>query len=222
MQKIMVVVSNLQNFISLGTPYFFIMEGIALFYLTWKNHKLNRKIDDLNNTRKIDDYKIDDFVELKRKQSMIMIHLFYIIGIATFIIIVFLTIYLDNAEIFGQQVSFASTLTSIILSVIAIFMSIMSEGKADSLKRDFEKANDHLSKSTKVLNETTEKLSTTLNTINKFENQLNDIYNKIISLDQNVNEVKEEVKKQESTETSLQKYVKKINWDKTQSKNDNQ
>ena len=47
MQKIMVVVSNLQNFISLGTPYFFIMEGIALFYLTWKNHKLNRKIDDL-------------------------------------------------------------------------------------------------------------------------------------------------------------------------------
>ncbi len=222
MQKIMVVVSNLQNFISVGTPYFFIMEGIALLYLIWKNHKLNREKDELNNTRKIDDYKIDDFVELKRKQSMIMIHLFYIIGIATFIIIVFLTICLDNAEIFGQQLSFASTLTSIILSVIAIFMSIMSEGKADSLKRDFEKANDHLSKSTKVLNETIEKLSTTLDTINKFDNQLNGIYNKIINLDKNVNEVKEKVKKQESTETSLQKNIKEVNWDVTQSKNDNQ
>lgn len=54
----------------------------------------------------------------------------------------------NNAE-FSSWISFASTITSIILSVIAIFMSISGENKTNTMRDKMEEASQRIEKTAK-------------------------------------------------------------------------
>lgn len=75
-------------------------------------------------------------------QSIRKIHIWYICGIATFVIVELVTwICIGNPEstVIMQTVSFAATLASLILSVLAIFITVISN---DSLVRVKDSLND--------------------------------------------------------------------------------
>ena len=61
-----------------------------------------------------------------------------------------------NQSVFVEQFSMASTITSIILSVIAIIMSITGEGKTEGIRNQ--------------MTETTQELRNTVNTVQEINN----------------------------------------------------
>lgn len=75
---------------------------------------------------------------LNRRTSFIML------GLAVLLLIFALTIRTADNDIFVDQVSFASTITSIILSVIAIWMSISGERQTSEIKEKVVIASDKL------------------------------------------------------------------------------
>ena len=75
---------------------------------------------------------------LNRRTSFIML------GLAVLLLIFALTIRTADNDIFVNQVSFASTITSIILSVIAIWMSISGERQTSEIKEKVVIASDKL------------------------------------------------------------------------------
>ena len=84
--------------------------------------------------------------ELKIKCMKTKLHSIYIACIATGIVIWSLATGKANNAEFSSWISFASTITSIILSVIAIFMSISGESKTDSMRDKMEEASKKLEK----------------------------------------------------------------------------
>lgn len=84
--------------------------------------------------------------EIKIKCMKTKLHSRYIASIAAGLVVWSLaTGEANNAE-FSSWISFASTITSIILSVIAIFMSISGENKTDSMRDKIEEAAKKLEK----------------------------------------------------------------------------
>lgn len=101
------------------------------------------------------------------------IHMWYICGIATFVIVELITfIIMSNADAQNimNNISFASTLSSLILSVLAIFMTVLSGESMNKLrdslvglgsipkdvKQAVEETIDKMQKSTADLNEASE------------------------------------------------------------------
>lgn len=76
--------------------------------------------------------------EIKLKCAKTKIHSRYITCIAAGIVIWLLASGQANTNQFSEWISFASTVTSIILSVIAIILSITGENKSDSIKNQLE------------------------------------------------------------------------------------
>lgn len=89
--------------------------------------------------------------ELKVKCMKTKLHSRYIACISAGIVIWVLATGKANSPDFANWISFASTITSIILSVIAIIMSITGESKTDAMREQME--------------ETTKKLEATANAI---------------------------------------------------------
>lgn len=87
--------------------------------------------------------------ELKLRCMKAKIHSIYIASIAAGIVIWALATGQANSEEFSSWISFASTITSIILSVIAIFMSISGENKTDLMRDKMEEASGKLEKTAK-------------------------------------------------------------------------
>lgn len=87
--------------------------------------------------------------ELKLKCMKTKIHSIYIACIATGIVIWVLAGGQAGNENFSSLISFASTITSIILSVIAIFMSISGENKSELLRDKMEEASKKIEKTAK-------------------------------------------------------------------------
>lgn len=101
-----------------------------------------------NNTCPCEDYTK---YELKLKCMKTTLHSRYISCIAIGIVIWTLATGKANSSEFSSWISFASTVTSIILSVIAIIMSISGENKTDAMRNQME--------------ETAQKLETTADAI---------------------------------------------------------
>lgn len=76
--------------------------------------------------------------EWKLKYARAKLHGRYLVCISVGIMIWLLATGQSNTEEFSDWVSFASTITSIILSVIAIIMSISGESKTDSMREKIE------------------------------------------------------------------------------------
>lgn len=87
--------------------------------------------------------------EIKLKCMRMKIHSIYIASIATGIVIWVLASGQANDTEFSSLISFASTITSIILSVIAIFMSISGENKTNLMTDKMEEASKKIEKTAK-------------------------------------------------------------------------
>ncbi len=87
--------------------------------------------------------------ELKLKCMKTRIHSIYIASIAFGLVVWALASGQANNEEFSSWISFASTVTSIILSVIAIFMSISGENKTDLMRDKMEEASKKIEKTAK-------------------------------------------------------------------------
>lgn len=87
--------------------------------------------------------------ELKVKCMKTKLHSRYIACISTGIVIWVLATGKANSSDFANWISFASTITSIILSVIAIIMSISGESKTELMRDKMEEASKKVEKAVK-------------------------------------------------------------------------
>ena len=105
---------------------------------------------------------------LKRRTSFIML----LLAVALFIIA--LTIKTADNNTFVNQVSFASTITSIVLSVIAIWMSISGERQTGEIKEKVVVASDKLAETVNESQKIMLDLQKTLDKQNDIYANLND------------------------------------------------
>lgn len=139
------------------------------------------------------------------KNSIQRLNTIYISGILVFIIIELVTaICMDNsrhADILSF-VSFASTLSSLILSVVAIIFTIVSSNRGDAQYQKLDKVSDEVRTS---LSRFSEKTSLMDQSIDKFQslagdltNQIHEIYEKLSGLEKPIEEMREQVLTRES------------------------
>lgn len=103
---------------------------------------------------------------LMRRTSII------ILVIAVALLILSLTIKTSCNDVFVNQVSFASTVTSIVLSVIAIWMSISGERQANEIKDKVSIASDKLLETVSESKMITKALQDTLDSQNRIYSDL--------------------------------------------------
>ena len=139
----------------------------------------------------------DKYFELEQKNKLIKLHLIYTLGISCFITIIFLTIDLHDANRFGEQISFASTISSIILSIIAIFMSIENESKSEHLRREFEKSSEKLSNSVNDVKDAAKLIKDNIPIIKGYQEQMKQIFESTKKVKEEMAKVKESVHRQE-------------------------
>lgn len=111
--------------------------------------------------------------------------LIFILGIL--LMIIALAIKASDSTAFVNQVSFASTITSIILSVIAIWMSITGERSTNEIKAKVSESVDRLSKTSNESDKLVTELSNMLFGQNESYNKIKDQMESIISEVQRVN-----------------------------------
>ena len=75
-----------------------------------------------------------------------------------------------TADRFGEMLSFAGTVSSIILSIVAIFMSINGEGKNDEIRREMSNSSNKLAE-----------------TADRLENHLDNVLTQIEELEKRLN-----------------------------------
>lgn len=118
--------------------------------------------------------------------------LFLLIGIIIFL----LTLTFGDNAIAFSHFSFAGTITSIVLSVLAIFMTIQSEAKNENVKAEINTAVHSLNE---VNNQFKENIENALNKLNNVDSnldiKLNEINSKLDSINKNVNAINVPYKK---------------------------
>lgn len=118
------------------------------------------------------------------------LHIKYLIAIASIISLGSIVLSLCNKDTFVAQVSFASTITSIVLSVIAIWMSISGERTTNDIKIRILESTDRLAKTTEnveILNNRNESI------MNTQLDELNDVKEKLEAIIHSVDTVGEQV-----------------------------
>ena len=130
--------------------------------------------------------------EMRLKCVKTTLHSRYIACIAIGIVIWTLATGKANTSEFSSWISFASTIASIILSVVAIIMSITGEAKTDAIRNQMEEATHRLDKAV-------ENITAANKSIDK---SINDLQRKIEIMSEKVdnfskdNKVEHEVKKE--------------------------
>ena len=151
--------------------------------------------------------KCDNYNEFEIKLSCMKtkLHSRYIGAIAFGIVIWSLaTGEANNAE-FASWISFASTITSIILSVIAIFMSISGENKTDAMRDKMEDASKKLEGTAKEIEDANKKSIESMQLLKREIDELKMVLKNIpsetvekIQTEYEVNKVEREVSKNSS------------------------
>lgn len=102
------------------------------------------------------------FLRHKKDEASSNIHLYYISGIATLIIlelVTYICVNNDNTTNIISYISFASTLSSLILSLVAIIYSIVSNKQGESQYKKIDNASDKISLSVDRFQSMTEELT---------------------------------------------------------------
>lgn len=124
------------------------------------------------------------------QHEKLKLHIKYIIVIAVALLFGGIVLATSNQNKFVSQISFGSTMTSIILSVIAIWMSISGERTTNDIKSKISYSADRLS-------ETTEKIEILNNnhteTLDKQLSELKDVKEQLSKIIQSVNHMEEQV-----------------------------
>ena len=110
--------------------------------------------------------------------------------ISLVLLILALTVKTASAEVFADQVSFAGTVTSIVLSVIAIWMSITGERNTNEIKEKVRDSTDRLTDTTNNSRALSEELKETLDNQNT---KYDEIISKVESVINNIDGMKDSV-----------------------------
>ena len=133
--------------------------------------------------------------EKNLQNEKLKLHFTYIIIICFIICIVTIIIAAYNQESFVSQVSFSGTITSIVLSVIAIWMSISGERSTNDIRIKIVESTERLSDTTKnveILNKNYENtMDTQLNELKKVQEQLTKVIFSINSVGEQVSHLQE-------------------------------
>lgn len=129
--------------------------------------------------------------EIKIRCIKIKLHSMYLAVIAIMICVwLFSVITYENNEFVGQ-VSFAGTITSIILSVLAIIMSITGEGKTEHVKEQLESTAAQINESQKVVSEINKSIENNLGQlteeIKRLGSKIDDVPQKTVTSFRNQN-----------------------------------
>ena len=92
-----------------------------------------------------------------------------------------------NNEIFVNQVSFASTISSIILSVIAIIMTVVSNDSISSLLHKVRDLHDNIKDIPSDIKKTSNDLNNSVEQLNSLEDKLNKIPEKLEQTQETIN-----------------------------------
>lgn len=129
------------------------------------------------------------------KHDNLKLHFIYVVVICFIICIGTIIIAAYNQEAFVSQVSFAGTITSIVLSVIAIWMSISGERTTNDIRIKITESTERLSDTTKnveTLNKNYEKtMDTQLNELKNVQEQLTKVIFSINSVGEQVSHLQE-------------------------------
>ncbi len=108
------------------------------------------------------------FLKYRKDDGQRKIHIYYISGLCVFIILELVTyvcVNNDNATDIVSYISFASTLSSLLLSVVAIIYAIVSNNKGDAQYQKIDRASDRISMSVDRFSSISESLSGNINSI---------------------------------------------------------
>ncbi len=172
-----------------GVPYLCVMETVLLVYLYNKRNKIFEK---QKVQQKNEENPRNNYIELEKKHSLLKLHMIYVLCIACFLCVVFLTYKLSDADKFGEMLSFAGTISSIILSIVAIFMSINGEGKSDEIRREMSNSSNKLAETADGLEN---HLDNVLIQIKELEKRLNKKLDGVGSEVENIHKDTTELKK---------------------------
>lgn len=131
------------------------------------------------------------------KQEKRSLHTKYICGIALSITLLSIVLSAYDHNAFVAQFDFASTIVSIVLSVIAIWLSISGEQKTTEIKDKIVESADRLSKTTKNVRNLNNQYKETMdNQLEKLENvqkQLSDLLASVADVKEQVAVTREEL-----------------------------
>lgn len=108
------------------------------------------------------------FLRYKSPEQNSKVHLYYISGLGIFIIlelVTYICINNDNTTDIINYISFASTLSSLLLSVVAIIYAIVSNNKGEAQYQKIDRASDRISSSVDRFYDLSTNLSGNLNSI---------------------------------------------------------
>lgn len=132
--------------------------------------------------------EMEECCQAKVKDALARRTSVYMLVMAVALLIISLTIKTSENEVFTNQVSFASTITSIILSVIAIWMSISGERQNSEIKERVVSASDKLFETVSKSQDITSEL---IETLEKQKGLYDNISNEINRVDSSIGEMKE-------------------------------
>lgn len=115
----------------------------------------------------------DDEYKIKIKCVKTKLHSTYLLIIASIICIWLFSLLTYDHKGFVEQMSFASTITSIILSVLAIIMSITGEGKTEHIKDQLEAAAKEIKQSQEAVNRINGTIEDSLQKVNDGLDEIN-------------------------------------------------
>lgn len=108
------------------------------------------------------------FLKYRKYDERPKIHIYYISGLCIFIIlelVTYICVNNDNATDIVSYISFASTLSSLFLSVVAIIYAIVSNNKGEAQYQKIDRASDRISTSVDRFSLLSENMSGNINSI---------------------------------------------------------
>ena len=108
------------------------------------------------------------FLKYRKDDERPKIHMYYISGLCIFIIlelVTYICVNNDNATEIVSYISFASTISSLFLSVVAIIYAIVSNNKGEAQYQKIDRASDRISASVDRFSTLSENLSGNISSI---------------------------------------------------------
>lgn len=108
------------------------------------------------------------FLKFRKDDEHPKTHMYYISGLCIFIVlelVTYICVNNDNATEIVSYISFASTISSLFLSVVAIIYAIVSNNKGEAQYQKIDRASDRISNSVDKFSELSEGLSGNINSI---------------------------------------------------------
>lgn len=106
------------------------------------------------------------------KPNTLKIHFRYVVGILVAIIIAISALRLSDNQNFTSVISFAGTITSIILSVLAIFITVLSNDSLSNLMERIRGLIDVINPAKNKIDESSNKIEETIKNLDKTESEL--------------------------------------------------